>query len=217
MIDEDISALQAAMNDDRFDQLDKLHTTATEIFGKAIAKESAKTGVPSPCGDKCPACCREPVYASRLEAERIVALMDEARKEVIREKLTFWLAGFYGTGQHKVERPSVYEYIPSVPPCPLLDKDGRCSVYEHRPLECRAHFAMKHRSYCEDLAKRREQKHALFGDDLMMILCVEHMHIENGILMDHLCVHLAEILLGAQPETEARVNYIAEFAEEEKK
>ncbi len=197
------------MTDPRFDELDRLHVAASDAFNRTIAKHGGCA-----CSDKCPACCREPVYASRLEAERIVALMDDARKEVIREKLTYWLACFYGSGQHQEHRPSVFAYIPSVPPCPLLDKDGRCSVYEHRPVECRAHFALKHRSYCEDLGKRREQKHAMFSDELMMAICADHLRIENQMVVDHLCILLAEILIGPQPETQARRQFIAKYAEE---
>jgi Fe-S-cluster containining protein len=191
-----------------FAHLDRLHTAASNAFNKAIAKHGGCA-----CGDNCPACCREPVYASRLEAERIVALLDNEQKEILKEKLTFWLAVFYGSGQHTEERPKVFTYVPAMPPCPLL-KGTRCGVYEHRPLECRAHFAMKHRSFCEDIEKRREQKHAVFNDKLLHQIMCENLRIEGEMVIDHLCIHLAEILIGPQPETEARHQIIAEFVEE---
>src|SRR5436190_22052679 len=192
------------MNEDRFERLDKLHARASELFGMAIAKHGG-----SACSDNCPACCREPVYASRLEAERIVATLDDAQKEALVTKLGIWLTALYASGQDAHERPKVYTYIPAVPACPLLN-GTRCGVYEHRPVECRAYFALKHRSYCEDLEKRKEQKHAVFSDNLMMAICAGHLHIEGGFINDHLCIHLAEILIGPQQETAARCMYVVE-------
>jgi|SRR5436190_1474020 len=192
------------MNEDRFERLDKLHARASELFGMAIAKHGG-----SACGDRCPACCREPVHASRLEAERIVATLDDAQKEALKVKLAIWLKAFYASGQNAHERPLVFSYIPAVPACPLLN-GTRCGVYEHRPIECRAHFALKHRSYCEDLEKRKEQKHASFSVALMSGVCMEHMNIETEFIADHLCIHLAEILIGPQQETAARCMYVVE-------
>ena len=144
-----------------FDQLDRVHTASSEVFGRAIAKAGGAA-----CGDNCPACCREPVYASKLEAERIVALVTEEDKAALKTKLEPWLKAFYASGQETTERPNVYNYIPVMPPCPIL-KGTRCSVYDHRPTECRAHFAFKHRSYCEDIDKRREQRPSYFNDEVL--------------------------------------------------
>jgi len=193
--------------DPRFVELDKLHTAASMAFNAAIAKHGGCA-----CGDRCPACCREPVYASKLEAERIVALLSDDQKEVLRAELVIWLEAFYRSDQHKEERPKVYTYIPAVPPCPLLN-GTRCGVYEHRPIECRAHFALKHRSYCEDLEKRKEQKHAVFSNELMNNVMMANLQIENHMIVDHLCVLLAEILIGPQPETEAKHEYVLDYGE----
>ncbi len=187
-----------------FDALDILHAKASKAFNGAIAKAGGCA-----CGVDCPACCNEPVYASRLEAERIVALLDDAQRETLKTKLVPWLKAFYDSGQDKEKRPKIYTYIPKMPPCPLLD-GKRCGVYEHRPIECRAHFALKHRSYCEDMVKRKEQKHAIFDDKLMFQVCQALIQIENQLMADHLCIHLAEILIGPQPETEARMHYVLE-------
>lgn len=35
-------------------------------------------------------------------------------------------------------------------PCVLLEEGGRCSVYEHRPLVCRAHFVASPAERCSD-------------------------------------------------------------------
>jgi len=205
MTEDDVEAMN---QNESFAKLDRLHTAASDAFNRAIAKHGGCA-----CGDHCPACCGEPVYASRLEAERIVALLDTAQKNALVTKLRIWLEAFYRTGQGKEERPKVWTYIPAMPTCPLLD-GTRCGVYEHRPVECRAHFALKHRSYCEDLEKRREQKHAIFSDELLTQIMCEQLHIEGGIVADHLCIHLAEILIGPQPETAAREQFVAEFVEE---
>src|SRR6266550_4791087 len=185
-----------------FDKLDRLYAAASEAFGKAIAKSGGCA-----CGIDCPACCREPVYATKLEAERIVALLDAAQREALVIKLKIWLKAFHSSGQGAEHRPKVYTYIPAVPACPLLN-GTRCGVYEHRPMECRAHFAFKHRSYCEDLEKRKEQKHAVFSDELMQDIMIEHLKIEGRMVTDHLCVLLAEVLIGPQPETRARAEYV---------
>lgn len=72
----------------------------------------------TPCKSGCSSCCHYPVRVSELEVryiERKTRHTSRLRKGVAQH--------WHGT------------------PCPLL-KDGRCSIYEHRPYVCRRHLVL---------------------------------------------------------------------------
>jgi len=50
----------------------------------------------------------------------------------------------------------VVEYRTANLVCPLLEAN-LCSVYDSRPLSCRAHNAAKPREFCDDVGKRKDQ------------------------------------------------------------
>lgn len=52
-----------------------------------------------------------------------------------------------------------FRELPVQPPivCPLLDDDGACLVYEHRPIACRTYGFYRERNlglYCEEMRVR---------------------------------------------------------------
>jgi Fe-S-cluster containining protein len=54
--------------------------------------------------------------------------------------------------------------------CPLLGRDGRCTIYTHRPFGCRTHFCaeaggMYPRKHVADLIQRLEALDELLGGD----------------------------------------------------
>jgi uncharacterized protein len=78
------------------------------------------------CGPGCSSCCHAWLSVCAVEDAQLtaaVAALPQAEREEIAER-----------GQHELEREHLGE---AGPRCALLDADGRCAVYEHRPLVCR--------------------------------------------------------------------------------
>ena len=190
--------------DPRFAELDSIHAQITAEMKKAIAK----SGVTPACGANCPACCSEPVYADRIEAERILAGMTPDEIEALKPKLAEWLKTFYASGMAPIEQPNAYQYRELRLPCPLLG-GTQCGVYDHTPMSCRMHFAMKHRSYCEDNTLRHQQKFA-FSKEIGQAGSDAICQIHNHSIYDHLCVLLDELVFGPQPVTGARLEVIVQ-------
>lgn len=76
------------------------------------------------CAEGCSECCGHHLTVSVVEAEsmaRTLATRDVATRKRLAER-----AASLGDGEG---------------PCPALEDDGRCAVYEGRPLVCRSHGA----------------------------------------------------------------------------
>lgn len=88
---------------------------AAEHLGKAIA-----------CGPRCPACC---VYCDKIEIlpielRRILDLVErQGRLEEVARRAELRRARGKGA-------------------CPLLSRNGRCTVYEERPISCRRYHSL---------------------------------------------------------------------------
>ncbi|WP_335914030.1 YkgJ family cysteine cluster protein [Shewanella algae] len=87
----------------------------------------------SVCEKGCSACCNIPVNVSRLEAEYI------QRK----------------TG-HKLSNRIILKTGRS--PCPFLESDAACSIYQHRPYNCRTFHTLDNPKYCST-----DENHAVYG------------------------------------------------------
>lgn len=94
-----------------------------ELFQKVdlfFARASAVHGPRMACAPGCADCCHRRFSVTRLEAaalsDALAALPPERRAE---------LSGRAREGDREM--------------CPALDPDGRCAVYEARPLICRTH------------------------------------------------------------------------------
>ena len=107
------------------------------------------TGV-IPCRAGCSACCHGPfditVADVELLREAVAALPPADRAEVVAQAaallsaMTMLEPGWespYAIADLGEERfDALTERFAEVP-CPLLDEDGRCRIYRHRPLVCR--------------------------------------------------------------------------------
>src|SRR5262245_50457163 len=122
-------------------------------FDETLAKLLAQDGAAPPCGPGCSACCSEPVLAGRQEAELIVARLRDfplAEQERIVAAVEDRVARFLASPLRHDSDPSAHAYRKLRLPCPLLTPEGRCGVYEIRPLACRAHVARAHPERCHD-------------------------------------------------------------------
>lgn len=78
------------------------------------------------CGPGCSSCCHAWLSVCAVEEAQLtaaIAALPEAKRGEIAAR-----------GQRELEREQRGE---SEPRCALLDADGRCAVYAHRPLVCR--------------------------------------------------------------------------------
>lgn len=88
-------------------------------FDKLYQKHRAEIS----CAEGCHSCCAPDLSVTRVEADAIRAHL-ERRPELIES-----LRALAGANPHRGQR------------CSLLDAEGRCSIYEARPLICRSHGA----------------------------------------------------------------------------
>ena len=103
-----------------------------------------------PCRSGCTACCHGPfdisVADTLLLREALAALPAETRQQVrtaavevlgrIRAQAPGWQSPFDLAELGEERFDGISESLASVP-CPLLDEQGRCRVYQSRPLVCR--------------------------------------------------------------------------------
>ena len=75
------------------------------------------------CAEQCHACCAPDLSVTRIEADTIRDYL------TLRPDLIRTLADLADRNPHQGQR------------CSLLDAEGRCSIYEVRPIICRSHGA----------------------------------------------------------------------------
>lgn len=109
------------------------------------------------CEKGCSACCEIPVNVSRLEAEYI------HRK----------------TG-HAIHNNIIAKNGHS--PCPFLAEGGNCSIYQHRPYNCRTFHTLDNPKYCST-----GEDHAVYGvssvgygSDILADLAAVIRQVNNG-------------------------------------
>jgi Fe-S-cluster containining protein len=126
---------------------------------------SAKRGSPAACRPGCDACCRQLITISPLEAHAIaedvhrspqLQMRTEAALQKWRSDLAWRLdlndavehfrqADGYVSGPEGGRLEA--DYWAAGIPCPFLD-DGRCSIYEVRPFNCREHYVLSEPLLC---------------------------------------------------------------------
>jgi Fe-S-cluster containining protein len=129
-----------------------------DVEAKRLLKGFARReGVTIPCRRGCSACCYDIAWTIRAEvdelAERIRSWPTSQRERVL-EGLRAWAAGMRAAGldpDHKF--PDVRAYHRARLRCPLLGDDGACTVYDIRPLSCRAHYVIGGAAQCANRAE----------------------------------------------------------------
>jgi Fe-S-cluster containining protein len=105
----------------------------------------ARTEVSVPCAAGCSACCYDVAWVLQPEVDEIaerVRSMPTAKRERAVERTRAWLAGMRAAGLDPDDvRPDLRTYHRARLACPLLE-DDRCTVYDLRPLSCRAHYVV---------------------------------------------------------------------------
>lgn len=116
-----------------------------------VARQADACIAPSPdcpahaCAAGCTFCCHLPVDITAPEALRIVAYLRQTRSPEALAEIHARLAATAG----QVYGLSYEDHSQARIPCALLS-DGRCTVYPHRPLACRAWLSTS-REACENI------------------------------------------------------------------
>lgn len=110
-----------------------------------IADEAMKVVAPStPCRKGCSACCRIALPISLTQAADLAVLTGRKLTVPVRSAITL---------HDQIERD--VKRFKGVP-CPFLVGD-ECSVYEHRPMQCRVHHVIEaDASRCEPLGDAQD-------------------------------------------------------------
>jgi Fe-S-cluster containining protein len=162
-------------------------------------------GALKPCCSKgCSHCCYEPAYSDSRQIDHIIEGMSADQIEYVKVQLSAWLEATKEI--RKIQRPGAHEYRDLVIPCPLL-RNGLCSAYERRPVDCRIWFAIGHPDDCAMPAR----KHQKFADypmetktEIIWPFFEAGIEVNGEVHLDHIGVLLAERLLGIEVESAAR-------------
>jgi Fe-S-cluster containining protein len=163
----------------------ELHQTIDAYTAK-LAEASAKAGRPITCAGKgCCHCCYEPVYCSDAEVKHILEGMSDIQKWALSADIHTAIDAARESGLFDKYMPPVMDWLSLKLPCPFLNrKEGTCSVYDRRPLSCRAHIAVGPPDWCRD--RRMEQTYP--GADEVSIAIAEaivHFHSKLGNVITH--------------------------------
>ena len=109
-----------------------------DVFDRTNAQWTAERGTELVCRAGCSLCCslRVDVFAHEifLIADYIRAHFSPERLSALKAQLAAHMT--------QVVPLTPFEHATRNIACPLLADDGRCSVYEVRPLSCRRHHSM---------------------------------------------------------------------------
>lgn len=155
------------------------------------------------CTKGCFACCVEPVYTSKNEAEHVISSIPPEELEGVKRRTQEWVDKAVASGILQEATPNVYRYRPLKLWCPLL-KDGQCLVYKNRPLGCRGHNALGPQEWCGDDKLRKKQRFANMPhivNEAFMVIVSEGPDIH----CDNLVVFMAEALLGIKVESSSEI------------
>lgn len=171
------------------------------------AMENSK--VKPPCCRGCFHCCREPVYAQLSEVEAMLETLAPAEIETLKKKTQAWMYKLNASGLQNDYLPSALKYRLLYLWCPFLTDKGECSVYERRPIACRAHIAMESIEGCEKDALRSTQKFATFPGFMEKLNDQRIMALQPGEveMYDHLGLLLGLLLLDRDEPSASRLEF----------
>lgn len=179
-----------------------------EFLDGAMKEDLSRVSNSSCCSRGCFHCCREPAYASRREIQYLLSIVPPEQLPELKKRTEDWLKKFQQGPWVYQKLPRSVDYRPAFLWCPLLAKDGTCSVYDRRPPGCRLFFALAHRKGCEDdeLYKTQPFIKPSGNINVAMDRHLLSLNKEDGPdVYDHIGVLLAEELLGGQYPTTARM------------
>jgi Fe-S-cluster containining protein len=106
-----------------------------------IEKENMTKRIRCRSGNKCSHCCKQIVHTTADETELIYKYVKDKKVTLDEKRLS---------AQQAAETVGAWgELAPENRTCVFLDKKGKCSIYEYRPMACRMHFVVSDPKYCD--------------------------------------------------------------------
>lgn len=175
-----------------------------EVHGKVSAfmeEQTAASERKPRCKKGCSACCEQLVLLTVGEAVNILRRYPAVVAERI-QALTHQAAIAHQTfdGQHcDPSTPAGAQALEVITelwwekrvPCVFLDRDGTCSIYEHRPISCRQHWVASDPELC---AVRTSEDEAPLVLD---VIAIRHTGYED--LREHETKFMRDMFLGPMP------------------
>lgn len=97
------------------------------------------------CGPGCGNCCTLTVNCTLAEALAVARTLDGR----LRSRLDATVAGIVAHARNCADaRDFLAGYRQAVGPCPFLDSQANCSIYQQRPLACRALLSTRPADWC---------------------------------------------------------------------
>jgi Fe-S-cluster containining protein len=129
---------------EKLEDVQKYHVKADAYVELALSK-ARDLGIPVAC-THCtkPACCKQQIRAYDREVYHIAAVIQHDLPAPLRETVTkqVWRwANWFSRLKLEDQVDQAYSFKKDVY-CPLL-VDGKCSVYDARPLVCRGHIVLE--------------------------------------------------------------------------
>ncbi len=180
-------------------------TKLKKLEGLYQIHERCVTETESACTMGCATCCTRNVTLTSLEGAFLLSRLDEREKKEAMDRILarrdrprlIPLATVNAMARLCAEGRDLPEEAcdPAWAPCPLLDSDMACTVYEHRPFACRA---MVSQSACGTYGEA-DMDDYLFTLNNVFMQVIEHMdqggafanlidmliHLSDGDTLDH--------------------------------
>lgn len=184
--------------------LERIHRLADFIIARLLKRKK----VSPPCCSGCFHCCREAVYCTDAEVRLMLLHVKSEDVSRITFALHQWGTRFKALPFKDSKEPPALEYRAAWLWCPFLI-DGKCSVYEHRPLACRMHVAIESARGCVEDKLRAQQKFALFPalGEVLGLKHIKTLRPGESITYDHLGVLLYKEVYGEDRPTKSRIRF----------
>lgn len=160
-----------------------------------------------PACDHCTldACCYEPVFSDYGEVDDILSRLSPEALEKLKFDILVWREGARNYF-HLPQEGIAFPYRTGEVACPFL-KGGRCSIYEHRPLACRSHYALSNPEGCK-MPARAEQKYACFEQCVpYQKIALKYVFAMRSLQTDHFGLLIYNRLYGKTEESKAAHGY----------
>lgn len=131
-----------------------------KAFWKLLEQSFLEKSPVLKCGKGCAYCCHTGVGATQLEWDGILNAVREKKinlNEIITKSLKSFNRIRDAVKSNKVLQDSDWHQLVMNQPCPFLDEDMQCIVYEDRPLDCRMVVAFR------DACTSKKLEHAQRG------------------------------------------------------
>jgi Fe-S-cluster containining protein len=126
----------------------------------------------APCKKGCNACCHIRVDVSDIEKEYILVSLNSQQKKLIKSNIKKNQKN--EANRQELIRSGETKHTLIGKPCPFLDEEGACSIYETRPFACRKWFVLCDPAKCDDSTYIFQNGDviipALYGQDVKKVI-----------------------------------------------